>query len=182
MRIILLLMALGLVLGCRPTPVKMTPQKITGKAYAGNHQFYLFDADRRGNTAAPGFFDREAMETRLPIGRGVVGIMTSTDGEVPVTLESLEGEPTAEMSAWAHIVEAPLQVSKGRIQIVGCPDEPTQVMVNLPPGDYIVRVSFSKVIEGDSDLWAGDSYQLQVYPGKIAGRRVLKHHALTRPE
>lgn len=153
----------------------MTPETHSGSVYAGYNQFYLFDADRPGDTAAPTFFSEEAFSSRLPIGTGVVGVMTSSYSHVPVVLETALAEPQFNSSQWAYVIEGPLSVSRGRIQIVGCPDAPTDLIAHVPPGDYIVRVCFSKIVEDGSDVeWNGDKYLLQVYPGTISGRRVIK--------
>lgn len=152
----------------------MTPQKMSGRVYAGYQQFYVFDADHRGDTAASTFLVEDAFKSRLPLGRGVVGVLTSTYGEVPVTVETTLDEPSPDLIGWAHVIEAPLHLTKGKLHIVGCPDEPTNMLFQLPPGDYIVRVSFSLVIEKESNEWAGDSYLIQIFPGKARGRQILK--------
>jgi hypothetical protein len=145
------------------------------QVYAGYRQFYVVDADSPGDTGSVAFWTEEAFASRLPVEVGVVGVATDTYGAVPVTLEVLGAEPEVSLDDWDHIAEASLLVSAGRITLVGCPDEPSGLVVAVDPGRYRVRVCFSGLIpEPDEADYNGDSYLVQVWPSDLEGRRVLK--------
>jgi hypothetical protein len=145
------------------------------KAYAGYRQFYLLDADSPGDTGSPSFWTAEAFAARLPVAAGVVGVATDTYGEVPVTVEVLDAEPGAPTADWDHVAEASLSVSAGRIAVHGCPDEPTGLVVSVPPGCYRVRVCSAGLQPQPDELeYNGDSYLVQLWPSDLEERRVLK--------
>ena len=151
-------------------------QKSETRVYAGYRQFYVIDADSPGDTGSVGFWTEAAFASRLPVEAGVVGVATDTYGEVPVTLEVFGAEPELFVDDWDHIAEASLLVSAGRITLMGCPDEPSGLVVAVAPGRYRVRVCFLGLIpEPDEAEYTGDSYLVQVWPSDLEGRRVLKH-------
>lgn len=146
------------------------------QVYAGYRQFYVMDADSPGDTGSVAFWTEEAFASRLPVEAGVVGVATDTYGEVPVTLEVLGAEPQMSPDDWDHVAEASLLVSAGRITLMGCPDEPTGLVVTVAPGRYRVRVCFAGLTsEPDEADYNGDSYLVQVWPSDLEGRRVVKH-------
>jgi hypothetical protein len=101
------------------------------RVYAGYRQFYVIDADSPGDTSSAAFWTEEAFASRLPVEAGVVGVATDTYGEVPVTLEALDVEPEVSLDDWDHIAEASLLISAGHITLMGCPDEPSGLVVTL---------------------------------------------------
>jgi hypothetical protein len=145
------------------------------QVYAGYRQFYVIDADSPGDTGSVAFWTEEAFASRLPVEAGVVGVATDTYGEVPVTIEVLGAEPEMSFEDWDHIAEASLLVSAGRITVMGCPDEPSGLVVAVAPGRCRVRVCFAGLSsEPDEAAYNGDSYLVQVWPSDTEGRRVLK--------
>ena len=87
---------------------------------AWHRQFYLLDPDQPGDTASPAFWTQEAFDSRLAVQPGVLGVGTYTNGEVPVTVEVLDAEPTLSLNGWDHVAEASLELSRGRLTIAGC--------------------------------------------------------------
>jgi hypothetical protein len=67
---------------------------------AWHRQFYSLDPDQPGDTASPAFWTQEAFDSRLAVQPGVLGVGTDTNGEVPVTVEVLDAEPTLSMNGW----------------------------------------------------------------------------------
>lgn len=145
------------------------------RVYAGYRQFYLRDADRLSGSGDPSFWTEEAFRTRMPIAPGIVGAFTDTYGEVPVTLRVLDAAPALELAAFDHVVEGPLELSAGRAALEGCPDEPTGLVLTLPPGSCRVRISMMGLRpEPDETEYNGDSYIVEIWPAPAAERRVLK--------
>ena len=145
------------------------------QVYAGYRQFYVVDADSPGDTGSAAFWTEEGFASRLPVEAGVVGVATDTYGEVPVKLEVLGAEPETSLDDWDHIAEASLLVSAGHITLLGCPDEPTGLVVAVAPGRHRVRVCFAGLTsEPDESEYNGDSYLVQVWPSDLEGRRVVK--------
>jgi hypothetical protein len=154
------------------------PTRATVKPYAGYRQFYLYDADSKGDTGSPEFWTEEALASRLPTQPGVVGVATDTYGEVPVTIEVLGSEPQVSLEPWDHVAETSLLLSGGRLLVAGCPDMPTDVTLSLTPGRYRLRVYSAGLTDDPNDLeYNGDNYLIQLWPSEDQDRVVLKRFA-----
>jgi hypothetical protein len=155
----------------------MATAPATFQVYAGYRQFYVLDPDGSGDTGSPDFWTQEAMDLRLAVQPGVLGIATDTDGDVPVTIETLDMEPPQSLEGWHHVVEAPLHLSMGRVALAPCPDADRPLAtIALGPGWYRVRVhSAGLSIEPPSQVeHCGDSYLVLVWPSGPGERTLLK--------
>jgi hypothetical protein len=139
-------------------------------------QFYLLDPDQLGDTGSPEFWTQEALDSRLAVQPGVIGVGTDTDGEVPVMVELLDAEPTMSLEPWDHVAEASLHFSAGRLQLAGCPDGDVPVArLSLAPGWFRVRVLFAGLRDQPAHVeYSGDSYVVQVWASASGARTVLK--------
>jgi hypothetical protein len=150
------------------------------KVYAGYRQFYVLDPGSFGDTGSADFWTQEAFDLRLAVEQGVIGIGTDTYGEVPVTIEMLDTEPMLSLEPWDHVVEASLQLSRGRLEIVPCPDyDRPAASLALTPGWVRVRVHYAGLhVEPPSQVdYCGDSYLIQAWPSKPRERVLLKGFA-----
>jgi len=155
----------------------MATAPVTYQVYAGYRQFYLLDADGAGDTSSPDFWTQEAMDLRLAVQPGVIGIATDTYGDVPVTIETLDAEPALSLEAWDHVVEASLRLSKGHMALAPCPgDDRPQPTIALGHEWLRVRVHSAGLnIEPPSEVdYCGDSYLIQAWPASARERVLLK--------
>jgi len=146
------------------------------QVWAWYRQFYVLDPDQLGDTGSPEFWTQEAMASRLAVVPGVIGIGTDTNGEVPVTVEILDAEPTLSLSPWDHVAEASLELSTGRLALAGCPDWDLPVAtISLAPGWFRVRVHSAGLTDQPPEVvYSGDSYLVQVWASASGERTVLK--------
>jgi hypothetical protein len=156
-------------------------QQMAGKVYAGYFQFYLFDADAMGDTGSDAFWTKDANAARLAVIPGALGISTNTYGEVPVTLTAYDAAPPlpdADQLDADHLVEASLTLTQGNLIVRGCPDEPTDLSLQLPAGTYRVRVASQGLQNGDSQTeYNGDQYHIALWSEASSERVVLKQFA-----
>jgi hypothetical protein len=141
---------------------------------ADYRQFYLFDDE--ACPAYPEDITDSDLETRLKSVPNLVAVYTQSDVGALVDLECYENAPQIDASHWAHIVEAPLSLTSGRIVLASpssyLPDCPR---VTVSPGPYRVRVSSDSRVKGERER-----YQVSVWPCEVSPVAVIKsrgHHA-----
>lgn len=153
------------------------------RLFADYFQFYIQDEPVEGNLGEA--WNKEAVERMLAVLPGVIGIGTFRNWHVPVTLEVHDGEPESDYSGWDHVVECGLNIASGRLVIAGCTDYlPDAACIEVAPGDYLVRVSFSAPTQwSDDGLEADDHYRLQLWPGlPIAPRTLMQRSPGQQPD
>jgi hypothetical protein len=143
---------------------------------AWHRQFYLLDPDQPGDTASLAFWTQEAFDSRLAVQPGVLGIGTDTNGEVPVTVEVFDAEPTTSLNGWDHVAEASLELSTRHLSIAGCPDMDVPIAtISLGPGWFRVRIYSAGLSDQPPEVeYSGDSYLAQVWPSVPGERTVIK--------
>jgi hypothetical protein len=148
------------------------------KVFADYYQFYIQDEPADGDLSE--CWSDEAVARLLAIAPGVVGIGTVRNTTVPVTLELLESEPSANLADYDHVVECSLSVQSGRIVVAGCTDYfPDAVRIDAPPGMYRVRISYSGLASVSPDGLDGDDrYRLELWQAPAIGPTVLKQRAV----
>jgi hypothetical protein len=108
--------------------------------YAGYHQFYLFGVDGPDANTGGDFWGRESQEARLGVAAGVVGIFAASDSDVRVVVDVYARRPPTDLDSWDHVAEASLTIRNGRLSVYGCPDPEPVGEIELPSGDYRLRV------------------------------------------
>ena len=109
----------------------------------------------------------------------MLGVGTDTNGEVPVTVEVLDAEPTLSLNGWDHVAEASLELSRGRLTIAGCPDIDVPIAtISLGLGWFRVRIFSAGLSDQPPEVeYSGDRYLAQVWPSVAGKRTVLKKSA-----
>jgi hypothetical protein len=64
----------------------------------------------------------QATEERIAANKEIVGIGTEEAGNVSVSVEVLDAEPTTDLATWDHVTEASLSLPTGELLIAGCTD------------------------------------------------------------
>jgi hypothetical protein len=151
--------------------------------YAEHNQLYVSDPDAPGDGDEEGGLDRAALEEHLAVQPGMLTVLTATYGYVRVRVERLDGRPPNDLAAYDHVVEAPLTVGSGRVCVLEVTEVKGELLV--PAGDYVARVAWSGVEGADRrDPEPDDPLEtlvIQLWPGSVAERRVLKWHSEWAP-
>ena len=134
--------------------------------FADYFQFYIQDEDAEGDLSSS--WTTEALDRRLALAPGTVGVRTLRNSDVPVRLEFHHVEPPADFDAWDHVVECSIDVPSGRLVVAGCTDYfPEALRFEIGPGPWRVRVSYG-------GLDGHDHYRLQLWPGGARGVSIAK--------
>ena len=140
--------------------------------FADYFQFYLWDAGT--NPRAPVHYAPPDGERRLKTGPNGVAILTARNMTVPVTVEIVDAEPSLDIKAWDHVVEASLHVPTGRLQLHECTGSAVADF-EIVPGWYRVRSCYGGLDSIDTTgLNGNDHYHLVLWPAPYADVRVLK--------
>lgn len=143
------------------------------------HQFYFVDRDYNHNTASPDFCTDEAQKRGLAVGAGVLGVFTASYGPIRCFFQPDDAEPTLPLSPWQKVVEASVQLTKGRYAILDCPDSIVIHEGTCAPGDYRLRVYGAYLDELVKDT-AGDDYfdfyWLVLWPAPYSEPSILKKY------
>lgn len=143
--------------------------------YTQYSQFYIADKLSPHETSGD-FWDKAAYEDRLAIGTGIVGVGTECYGPVKGELHVLPSSTSEdELEAYDHVVEGPLTIMSGVLQVLDCPNSNVELQITLPAKDYAVRVYSSNLasVEGDE---GDDFYKIEIWPCERIQRRVLKRY------
>ena len=142
--------------------------------FADYYQFYIQDETANGDLSE--CWDAEATNRLLAVAPGAVGIGTVRNMNVPVTLEIHTEPPAQDIDIWDHVTECSLGVASGRLVIAGCTDYfPDAARIDLPNGNYQVRVSYGDLAKlSDDGLDGEDHYRVQLWPGPAISPRTVK--------
>ncbi|MET7912712.1 hypothetical protein ABZS98_31510 [Streptomyces avermitilis] len=108
--------------------------------FADYFQIHVSDADSDGDLS-DAWTDR-AVSDHLAVAPDALGIGTVVNVNVSVTVIVLPQEPSDDSSEFDHVVEASLDVSSGRLVVLGCTDyAPDAATFEVASGWNRVRVS-----------------------------------------
>jgi hypothetical protein len=154
----------------------MAAERIELVLYADHNQFSIVDPEAYGDGFEDGGLDHAALEDRLAIQPGSLTVLTATYGYVRVIVERVGRQPPDDLTAFDHVVEAPLGVVGGSVSVIDVTE--AKGTLDVPPGDYGARVAWSGVEAADErDPEPDDELEtvlIQLWPGSVAGRRVLR--------
>lgn len=141
--------------------------------FADYHQFYLWDIDLP-DICAPEDYSEEDIANRVKVGPGVVVIQPVRMATVPVEVEIYAADPGFHFNEWQHIVEAPLDITKGRIEIHECTGG-SHAILPSPAEHCCVRALFNGLDTLSEDGFEGrDFYRIQIFPSDISELRLIK--------
>ncbi len=142
--------------------------------YTSHCQFYVYDKGSPAETGSDEFWTESALDDRLALEKGILGVGTECYGPVKGELLLLEvANDEVNFEEYDHIVEAGLEVKSGIIQILDCPTSGVELELEVTPGIYMVRIYSSNLasVVGDE---GDDFYKIEIWPGTTLSRRVLK--------
>lgn len=143
------------------------------------YQFYILDAETKAQTDAADFWCPDADKRRLAIGEGLLGVTTTTYGDVVVSVSVLLNKPKDFVVGARHIVEASIRLPSGLLQIKNCTSYQTQLELPVEKGTYRVRITTQKMIhvvwlEDKSIEKPVDDYVIEMWKSNFAKPKILK--------
>lgn len=142
------------------------------------YQFYIEDGSdkNKGPSSSPFFWDEKALNERLALTNGVIGVKTESYGNIKGEIEILNHENTdLNLDNYDHVVEAGIHIQSDKLQILDSPNSHIEVSIKIIPGIYRVRIysyNLNSVIDDDGN----DYYRIEIWPSKETERKVLKQY------
>lgn len=141
--------------------------------FADYYQIHVFD-DGSVTDLGDAWTD-EAVLDGLAAAADAIAVGTTVNVNVTVTLEVLEAAPEDDSAEFDHVVEGSLQVSSGRLVVMGCTDyEPEAARFGVAAGPVRVRVARSNLaeaerldIDSDDDPATMERLRLQVWSAPL---------------
>ncbi|WP_406503794.1 hypothetical protein [Streptomyces sp. NBC_01602] len=148
--------------------------------FADYFQIHVSDADSGGDLSDA--WTDQAVADHLAVAQGALGIGTAVNVNVSVTVFILPQEPSDDSSEFDHVVEASLDVSLGRLMVLGCTDyAPDAATFEVPSGWNRVRVSRSNLaraaqadIDSDESPETTEKMRIQVWPAPESAAKIIK--------
>ncbi|MET8624646.1 hypothetical protein ABZW30_12970 [Kitasatospora sp. NPDC004669] len=150
--------------------------------FADYHQIHVLDEASEEDLGEA--WTEEAWVDGIAVAGDALAIGTEENLDVCVDVEILGAEPTDDGLAFDHVVEASLSVPSGCVVVMGCTDYfPDAARFEVPAGAVRVRASRSYLDAPDctDGADATELVRLQVWPGPLAGLRVVKRRATPQP-
>lgn len=143
-----------------------------------HHQFYINDAEAAVDMGSPAFWTDEALEARLAVAKGVLGVDTASYGEINLEIAILNEAPILkELDKFDHVAEAGLYLPTGMFQITDCPFSDVVFESQLRKGHYRVRIYYGGLgSELNEDENAEDFYLIEVWPDPKDERVIVKKY------
>lgn len=152
----------------RPAPATRPAAKAAAKPFtlfADYRQIHVSDVRGAGDLGDA--WTVQAVEDRVAVGAGVVGIGTDDTAEVRVTVEVLVAAPRDDGAAWDHVTAASLDVAGDAVAVYGCTDYvPEARRFALAPGTWRLRAAHRGLAKGREQV------RLQLWPAPVSPPRV----------
>ena len=114
----------------------------------------------------------------IAVAPGVLCFCPVRNMTVPVTVELREDPPSEDLRSWDHVTMASIDVSSGRLVVMGCTDYfPEAARIPLRPGTYRACVFYGGLDTLSEDGLDGDDhYRVVLWPGTRQEPLVLKRY------
>jgi hypothetical protein len=148
--------------------------------FADYHQIHVFD---EGSQADLGdVWTDEAVADHVAADEDAVGLGTTVNVNVRVTVDILDTPPPDDRAGMDHVVEASLRSASGRLVVMGCTDyEPDARRFAVPPGWLRLRASrwnleraYRADVASDDDPATMERVRVQIWPARPGEPAVLK--------
>lgn len=148
--------------------------------FADYFQIHVSDADSDGDLSDA--WTDQALSDHLAVAQDALGIGTAVNVNVSVTVVVLPQEPSDDSSEFDHVVEASLDVSSGRMMVLGCTDYgPDAATFEVASGWNRVRVSRGNLaratqadVDSDEDSETTEKIHIQVWAARESPATVTK--------
>ncbi|MFJ6075130.1 hypothetical protein ACIQFU_30630 [Streptomyces sp. NPDC093065] len=148
--------------------------------FADYFQIHVCDADGHGDLSES--WTQQAVADHLAVAQDALGIGTTVNVNVFVTVALLSQEPSDDSPAFDHVVEAGLDVPSGRLMVLGCTDYgPDAATFDVASGWNRVRVSQSNLaqavqadVDSDQSPETTEKVRIQVWAAPESPAAVIK--------
>ncbi|WP_333775913.1 hypothetical protein [Streptomyces sp. IBSBF 3136] len=148
--------------------------------FADYFQIRVADADSDGDLSDA--WTDQAVADHLAVAQDALGIGTVVNVDVSVTVVVLPQEPSDDSSEFDHVVEAGLDVSSGRLMVLGCTDyAPDAATFEVAAGWNRVRVSRSNLaraaqagVDSDESPETTEKIRIQVWAAPESPATITK--------
>lgn len=137
-------------------------------------QFYIHDPASGVEIGASGADEIEA--NKFVVREGLVGVGVSSDYDrIPITVEYREnGFQFPDVEIWDRIVECAVTTRSGKIELIGCVASEGFGVIELPPGQYRLRIHYGGQDKVDSEGNSADYYLIEMWPSDDPSVVVIK--------
>ncbi|MFF1730343.1 hypothetical protein [Streptomyces sp. NPDC058247] len=148
--------------------------------FADYFQIHVSDADSDGDLSDA--WTDQAVSDHLAVAPDALGIGTAVNVNVSVTVIVLPQEPSDDGSEFDHVVEASLDVSSGRMMVLGCTDyAPDAATFQVASGWNRVRVCRGNLaratqadVDSDESPETTEKIRIQVWAAPESPAKVTK--------
>ena len=141
-------------------------------------QFYLFDGElQTANPEGADFFeDPWLMEHRCTsIGSSAIVLTSAHHGPTPVEIVAVDDADAADPAAWDHVVEMSMEISSGRLGVIGWDSTGPVNVLDVAPGDNIVRILWGGLEKAErADDGSGERLRIEVRPGPPSPSQLIR--------
>ena len=154
----------------------VTPHEIRLDLFADYRQILVLDDL---SLMANEIVTQEDVVRRLAIAPEGAVVHAERNMTVPVIVRVRRDAPGEPSSDCDHVTECSIDVTTGRLVVMGLMDDPdTAARIALPPGPYRMRACHRGLRTlGWNGLEGDDSYELTLWPAPMAALAVLKQFA-----
>ena len=160
----------------------MITKEIRTQLFADYFQFYIQDELVTGDISDA--WSQYAVDTRLALAPGTIGISTARNMNVPVIVKFFDGDPGVLIVSdeTGQINECDLESSSNKLVIAGCTDYFRDALrIEVEIGIYRVRIYYRNMDKlSEDELEGDDTYELHLWlANKKEPVKILKgKHAL----
>ncbi|MBP6856297.1 MAG: hypothetical protein KBC42_01850 [Candidatus Pacebacteria bacterium] len=161
-----------------------TPSKQEAILFPDFHNIYIQDRKFWSREDAPEMMDdsnlsdESAEVTHVDDSKSktMIGFHPYSDmHDVSVVAELKDGEPSLESGSWDHIVEASIEIQNDELEISNGMPGDANIVMNVSPGEYRVRIYFGNLKEEGKDAEEGDDhYLIQIWSAPFSPISVVK--------
>lgn len=139
------------------------------------YQFYILDSKTKAKTDADDFWCPDADKRRLAIGEGLLGVTTTTYGDVIGGLRLLLKKPENLLIDAKHIIEASIKIPSGVLQIKNCTAYETKLELPVEKGTYRIRITTQSCVHVTDKVEENeDHYIIEMWKSNFAKPQILK--------
>lgn len=138
------------------------------------YQFYILDKGIIADKDSNDFWSESSLANRLASTNSLLAVSTASYGRIKAQINLLE-QPNndIDMGSFDHVVEGGILVKSGTIEIADCPNQSVEMEVQVPPGNYRIRI-YSSNLQGVIEDNGEDFYQIEIWPDEHMEAKVLK--------
>jgi len=171
----LILISFGIITNCHLfKTTHMTKQKIPFDFITAYNQFYIIDKENEDKTSYYDLWNKKEFNLRLVVRPYLLAVLTATYGHIRGEVIVTDKPTIQDLSPYDYVIESYLKVGKQGISFLDCPFSYESLHINVPPGEYRIRLYEKNVKEISDEDEGEDYYIIEIYPGKDRDLKIIK--------